>query len=294
MKLLKKEELEHGKYYSWENIYNNEVSVFKFDKLNSNLNIEYSELLYRGKFCSNSSITNINWINFRKISRGELLYYLYAFESRTMVPRKYDKTQFKKAYINFTYKKEDILDVSKFRLREYLTWDSGSGDEIKLNNNKDIFFNGKQVYCYDNDVWAGIIKNEDLEKEIMNVKDTIIPPILMRDGYAAMTKNQQELFSGNVNPFTGETTKQFIIDYYKNECCGQWKKVMEKEFPFLLDELIDFSKIDSGELARVTNHMLRVKTHLHYGGKSFLLNGKYNWEIKKDALNNLVLIPTIK
>jgi hypothetical protein len=279
MKEFRKEELVGGKYYSWVSDYNTDGGVFQFKSLNPMTNkIEYYLMVFGSTVRGIGSITNSNWDRFRELTKVEMDYYTLVFAYKKLVPENSSSKEFKDAYINFTYTENCLLDGSELL------------DEV---NTGDVLFNGIKVFCSINNAWAKVVTEEPIgsesEEEIIT-----IPPILMRDGYAAMSLVQKVLFKENVDAFTGETTKSFIIKYFKEECCGCWVREMEKAFPFLITKEVDLSKIDSDGMRDLTNDLLNIRNYGEYSNLGFYLNSTYNWEIKVDSKNANVLVPTKK
>jgi hypothetical protein len=63
----------------------------------------------------------------------------------------------------------------------------------------------------------------------------VIPPVLLRQGYAEMTDAQREYAEIHVNFALGEVKREIFVDFYNNKCCTKWKEILLKEFPWLSD-----------------------------------------------------------
>jgi hypothetical protein len=60
------------------------------------------------------------------------------------------------------------------------------------------------------------------------------------------------------------------------------------------DDSVDLSKIDSSLLRSASNSMLDVRDSDEYKNKAFYLLDDFNWEIKRDPIGVVCLIPTKK
>ena len=189
-----------------------------------------------------------------------------------------------------------------------------SNDEIfiKLGLDK-IDFQRKILGYYELGGFPECKTSEDLTKFVNAIQEEILKQekqkqmkkisinlSFLQEGFKAMNPEQQKLVRENVDGFTGETTEDFIKQYYENNCCGFWKQRMEKEFPFLKTKEIDLSKDGVDGLAFFrkdgykANSMIAVRSGLEYVNKAFYLNDEFGWEIKKDSNDYLCLIPTRK
>jgi len=279
MKEFRKEELVAGKYYSWVSDYNTDGGIFQFKDLNAmNYRIEYYLMTYGSTVKGRGTIANSNWDRFRELTNIEMEYYILVFAYNKLVPDYSSSKEFKKAYSEFTYRDNSIFDVTGL---------------LEKVSEGDVLFKDRKVYCLKNNAWAKVVSKKEFEK-LESEENVIIPAILMREGYIAMTLGQRNLFEKNVDAFTGETTKSFIIKYFKEECCGDWKSEMEKAFPFLITKEVDLSKIKHNEMSSITNDLLHVRNYGEFTNLGFYLNPDYNWEIKIDSLMGKILVPTKK
>jgi hypothetical protein len=60
------------------------------------------------------------------------------------------------------------------------------------------------------------------------------------------------------------------------------------------DDSVDLSKIDNSLLRSASNNMLDVRDSDEYKNKAFYLSDDFNWEIKRDPIGVVCLIPTKK
>ena len=139
------------------------------------------------------------------------------------------------------------------------------------------------------------LKNYKPEKQNTNNMEKItIPEDLFIEGQKAMSKDQLAWFKQNVDPWTRQTTKWFITEYYNREACSGWKEKIEKAFPFVKED--DKSVfIRRGHFSTKDNVIVICdRSSGEFKEKAFTLNSNYNWEIKTDSDGTLCLIPTKK
>lgn len=102
-----------------------------------------------------------------------------------------------------------------------------------------------------------------------------------------------------------ETTKERILEAASK--CSAAKETLKDLFPtaFEDDKYFDLSKLPnnnyylfSNEDAKAAgffnNELLQIRTLEEYANKAFYLDYRYNWELKRDSADQLVLIPTKK
>lgn len=132
------------------------------------------------------------------------------------------------------------------------------------------------------------------QKQDNNMEKITIPEDLFIEGQKAMSKDQLAWFKQNVDPWTRQTTKWFITEYYKKEACSSWKEKIEKAFPFVKenDKSVEV-KLDSIS-TKEGKVILANRFSGEFGSKAICLHDDYNWEIKRDSDNFLCLVPTKK
>ena len=132
------------------------------------------------------------------------------------------------------------------------------------------------------------------EKQNNDMEKITIPEDLFIEGQKAMSKDQLAWFKQNVDPWTRQTTKWFITEYYNREACSGWKEKIEKAFPFVKedDKAVYFGniKVFTGDSSLIVADRLSGE----FKGKALALSDNYNWEIKRDSDGTLCLIPTKK
>ena len=132
------------------------------------------------------------------------------------------------------------------------------------------------------------------EKQNNDMEKITIPEDLFIEGQKAMSKDQLAWFKQNVDPWTRQTTKWFITEYYNREACSGWKERIEKAFPFVKE---DNKAVYFGNVKVFTeDSSLIVADRLsgEFKSKALALSDNYNWEIKRDSQGILCLIPTKK
>jgi len=85
------------------------------------------------------------------------------------------------------------------------------------------------------------------------------------------------------------------------------KGILEKAFPkvFEKDKYFDLDKLSSNKYfifsfnnaimaGFMDNDFFQIRRHGEYAGRAFFLSNSYNWELKKDKVGKLCLIPTKK
>jgi hypothetical protein len=96
------------------------------------------------------------------------------------------------------------------------------------------------------------------------------------------------------NPFSD------TIELTQSEVDEMFKAATPDQRPTLVNifgehsNSVDLTELDDIKYEINDNTLLAVRVRGEYRDKGFYLNDKYNWEIVKDSLNQLVLIPTQK
>jgi hypothetical protein len=96
------------------------------------------------------------------------------------------------------------------------------------------------------------------------------------------------------NPFSG------TIELTQSEVDEMFKAATSDQRPVLVNifgeqsNSVDLTELDDIKYEINDNTLLAVRVRGEYRDKGFYLNDYYNWEIVKDSLNQLVLIPTRK
>jgi len=99
---------------------------------------------------------------------------------------------------------------------------------------------------------------------------------------------------GSRNPFSD------TIDLTQSEVDEMFKTATLDQRPVLVNifgeqsNSVDLTELDDIKYEINDNTLLAVRTFGEYENRGFYLNHSYNWEIVKDSLNHLVLIPTRK
>jgi hypothetical protein len=99
---------------------------------------------------------------------------------------------------------------------------------------------------------------------------------------------------GSRNPFSG------TIELTQSEVDEMFKAATSDQRPVLVNifgeqsNSVDLTELNDIKYEINDNDLLAVRVRGEYRDKGFYLNDVYNWEIVKDSLNQLVLIPTRK
>ena len=215
-----------------------------------------------------------------------------------------------KWYCVVTPENKQMLNEWKNSVATFLAGTTVHENELILSYHPDgsYYYGDEEREFLDDEDFSGYekITTEQFIKHVLKqetpkqMKKISINLSFLQEGFKAMNEEQQKLVRENVDGFTGETTEDFIKQYYENNCCGFWKERMEKEFPFLKTKEIDLSKgrVDELELFKKdgnkANSMIAVRRGSEYVNKAFYLNDEFDWEIKKDSQGHLCLVPTRK
>jgi hypothetical protein len=135
-----------------------------------------------------------------------------------------------------------------------------------------------------------------------------ISRVLLGEYYDAATNQQRKYLIDNFK-LNGDTTVDAIVGLY-NMACDKWKPIIKKNHPECFPEENKYFDLSHLTERRDTNRIFtdeqaekcgfsdaaffQVRGIGEYKGKGFYLDNDYNWEIVKDSVGHLVLVPTKK
>ena len=122
--------------------------------------------------------------------------------------------------------------------------------------------------------------------------------------WKAATPSQRTFLSKNFS-LNGETTQEAIVELHE-KACNEWKPKIRKIHPecFKNDKYIDLSVLCDNmgqiilrdkEAKELLHNLIQIRNNGQYENIAFYLEDDYyHWEMIKDEMGHLILLPTKK
>ena len=168
-----------------------------------------------------------------------------------------------------------------------------------INYNTELLGNGTIEggvgFVYASGKWAEIIKEEEIKETNMNMQK------LSRQGLKEIHSVACSTWKTTLEQFGRRNPLEDYIELSQEEVNNMFNACTKDQLPIVSkylkqdDGSVDLSKIDCEVYLNSQIAMIEIRNRYEYCDKAFWLNDVYfNWEMKKDSIGKLCLIPTKK